>query len=148
MCSHQALAFWEFTRGTGRSAAQIYVAFVGAFDAVLRQLVFGSNQLPFDDAGIAHIVHALGLPPSVMHHIASELSSQCILRRMDVPAVLSRSVAEAHAHTWFSTLGLGAVAHRGLAAGPETPWETLFSTSLNVMSTPALKLSSRTALPY
>ena len=108
-------------RGTGRSTALIYVDIVGAFDAVLRQLVFGSNQLPFDDAGIAHIVHALGLPPSVMHHIASELSSQCILRRMDVPAVLSRSVAEAHAHTWFSTQGLGAVAQPRAGSRPGDP---------------------------
>ena len=93
MCAHQSLAFWEYTRGKGQSAAQVYVDIVCAFDAVVRQLVFGSDQLPFD-TGIALIVSSLGLPPEVIHYLASELSKRSMLQDLHVPLALARPGAK------------------------------------------------------
>ena len=121
MCAHQSMAVWEFARGSGLSAAQLYVDIVGAFDAVIRQLVFGASELPFDDEGIARIVAALGLPPEVMHHIADELSKRSVLEEIGVPPPLLRPVAEAHAFTWFSTQGLESVVEPRAGSRPGDP---------------------------
>ena len=121
MCSHQSMAFWEYTRSTGKSAAQIFVDILGAFDAVVRQLVLGSSELPFDDEAIARIVASLGLPPEVMHHLAKELSRMSVLEQAEVPLPLRRPVAEAHAHTWFSTQGLASVVEPRAGSRPGDP---------------------------
>ena len=39
MCAHQSLALREYDLGRGMSAAHLYVDIIGAFDAVIRQLL-------------------------------------------------------------------------------------------------------------
>ena len=121
MCSHHSMAFWEYTRAVGMSAAQLYVDIVGAFDAVIRQLVVRSPSLAMDDGGIASIVKALGLPPETMHSIAAELAKPSVLESADVPATLLNPVTQAHTHTWFTSQGLPGIVESRAGSKPGDP---------------------------
>ena len=88
---------------------------------MLRQLVFGQAALPFDDAGVATIVRALGFGPDTMHHIAQALQGKSILQSINVPSELGRAVADAHSHTWVTTQGLRPIVEVRAGSRPGDP---------------------------
>ena len=119
MCSHQTMMFWDLCRARGLCAAQLFTDVVGAFDAVLRQIIFGDDHFPCDDHSIAVVVRAMGFEPETMHEIAGVIKTGSLMHDLSVPQVLADATAESHKCTWFSTQGLQTIveARSGSRAG-------------------------------
>ena len=77
LCSHMARSIFQFAAAHGKNAAQIFIDVVGAFDTVLRQLLFAG---PLNDELVAFVVRTLGIGPEGMHKLAEHISSGEFLR--------------------------------------------------------------------
>ena len=113
--------FWDICRERGQYAAQLFVDVVGAFDAVLRQNLFGKEHMPCDDGTIAQIVRAMGFGPETMHEITAVVRESSLMKDLGVSTVLADATAEAHMHTWFSTQGLATIVRARSGSRPGDP---------------------------
>ena len=72
LCAHMCRSFFQYTAAHGMCAVQIFVDVVGAFDTVLRQLLFCG---PLSHELVAFVLRTLGIGPEGIHQLASHVSS-------------------------------------------------------------------------
>ena len=118
LCAHFSRSFFGYARECGLSSAQIYVDVVGAFDTVLRQLLFDT---PITDTIIAFVIKGLGCGPEVMHELAKHIADQSFLADTSMSPYTRRCLQECHESTWFSTQGLQVVAGTEVGSIPGDP---------------------------
>ena len=89
----------QWARAAYYCLASIYVDVVGAFDAVIRYLVFGDSP---SDEQVAHLSSVMNFNPADMHELAEKLKSMSIMAEAGVSPHLEALIAESHADAWYS----------------------------------------------
>ena len=100
------------------SASVLFVDVIGAFDAVVGDLLFDSSLL---DEQVAAALRACGFGPEVMHELAEQIRGESIAKQAGLHPHLQAILQQAHASTWFSTQGVSAVVETKVGSRPGDP---------------------------
>ena len=100
---HTARQFFELARFQGSSAACLFVDVIGAFDAVVRELMFSEEHL---DTQVIQALQALSFGPDVLEQLKKLVQGLGALVQTGMDPHLVKVIAEAHQDTWFTTQGL------------------------------------------
>ena len=118
LCSHLVKQFWSWTVFACLSAGLTFVDVVGAFDAVIRKLLFDTEIL---DESVAMALRALGFGPEVMHSLFLYVRSVSLLQDADADPHLCALLKEAHQDKWFTTQGVVPIARTVVGCRPGDP---------------------------
>ena len=106
MCALQAREIWSLARSMHKSAGTLYVDVVGAFDVVLRELLFGCPPgAEITDLRIAATLKQLGFTPNELHEVVSIIPEINYLSSVGVPERIAEAIGESHMDTWFLVQG-------------------------------------------
>ena len=86
------------------SGAQLFVDIIGAFDAVVREVLMPTATID-SDQHVAMVLQKLSLPQHI-HQLAQYISEGSYMSRCGIDPHLLAVTADTHAHTWASTQGL------------------------------------------
>eukprot|EP00974_Lingulodinium_polyedra_P130488 11214002-Lingulodinium_polyedra.AAC.1 len=103
MCARIPRLLLNWARKTARAVAMLFIDVVGAFDAVIRALMFADLSC---DVDIAKVLHDFGFGPEVFHEIVSTIAKGTTLQKAGVHPHLQWCLAESHADSWFTTQGV------------------------------------------
>ena len=118
LCSHFSRSFFGYACERSLCAAQLYVDVIGAFDTVLRQLLF-QNEL--SDEVIAFVLNSLGMDAEVMHKLAQHISNKDFLDSSGMSKFTQMCFQKCHEDTWISTQGLQEIATTEVGSIPGDP---------------------------
>ena len=117
-CSHLGGLFWAYANTKSISACALFLDIIGAFDMVIRDLLYSDDV---SDEQIAAILKRLKYGPSVMHDIAAHIAAKPAFDNANVLGHLQALVKEIHTGTWHSTQGLEEVTNTSIGSKPGDP---------------------------
>ena len=86
MCSHELRSLWSYGKQHDCSTACLFVDAIGAFDSVVRDLIFGEAfGDECSDEKLAAIFKHFGFAPEDIHALFEEIAAPSCLQRADVP---------------------------------------------------------------
>ena len=118
LCAHLTRSFYMYTKVAHLSAGCIYLDVVGAFDAMIRELLFGGE---ITDKVIIYLMQLLDLGPEVFRDLAHFLSSGAFLEVSGASPHMATIIEEAHDSTWFTTDGLPGCVHATIGSRAGDP---------------------------
>ena len=117
LCAHLGRSAWQYAASRSLSCAVLFVDVVGAFDAVLRQVLWQGPS----DLDVARLFSRMGFPPEAMHELARTAAAPGFLGQVGVPAQVVRDTRQSHVCSWFSTQGVDQVACSQAGSKPGDP---------------------------
>jgi len=118
LCAHLTRSFYMYTKVAGLSACCIYLDVVGAFDAMIRELLFGGD---ISDNVVIHLMQLFDLGPEVFKDLAHFLATGTFLEASGASPHMATLIKEAHESTWFTTDGLPGCVHAAIGSRAGDP---------------------------
>ena len=118
LCAHLSRSVAAYAKQNGLCCTQIYCDVVGAFDALLRQIML---DVPMTDELIAFVLSKLKFEPDSMHKLYEHIKERSFLNTSGVSPYWQHVLAEVHTDTWFSTQGVCDVTLSDIGSIPGDP---------------------------
>ena len=124
MCSLDIRSLWTFAKARGLSAAVLFIDIIGAFDSLIRSMVFGmtfSACEELSDEHILSILTELGFTKDDLRRMLDTIIGASPLDTATVPSHLQKLLQEAHRYTWHSVQGSMCINQSALGSLPGDP---------------------------
>lgn len=116
--AHFSRSFFTMANSTPQPAPQLYCDIVGAFDSVLRQLLF---PVCISDSLISYVFKTLNFEADTFHEPAEHINDKSFLRNGGLPKFWHCMLTEFHTDVWFSTQGLAPISDAQVGSIPGDP---------------------------
>ena len=121
-CALQAREIWAYAKMKSLAAGQLYIDIIGAFDAVVRQLLMGrAAGDDLTDLEVASVLRALGFYPAELQEIIKLIPEVSYLQSLGTSPNIAAAVKESHEASWYVMQGSSITTRTRVGSKPGDP---------------------------